>query len=72
MLAELTLIKKVEKTNIVVVYLQQQIGFVPKYDSYAMNIDCGRNCYNYGQFEYYLIRNCRNYEIMKQERRKRI
>ena len=43
MLTELALIKKVERTGTVVVYLQQQIEFVPKYNLYIMNIDCRRN-----------------------------
>ena len=44
MLTELALIKKVKRTGTVVVYLQQQIEFVPKYNLYTMNINCGRNC----------------------------
>ena len=39
MLAKFVPIKKIERTNVVVVYLQQQIGFVPKYDPYAINVE---------------------------------
>jgi len=65
---EPTLIEEVERTNIVVVYLQQWTRFASKNDLYAMNIDCGRNYYSCGGFGY-LIRNFRNWRIVEQERR---
>ena len=33
-----------------------------------MDINCRRNCYNYGKFGH-LVRNCRNWEIVRRERR---
>ena len=33
-----------------------------------MNVDRGRNCYNCGEFGH-LVRNCRNYGLVGQERR---
>jgi len=68
MLTELALIEKVEKMNTVVVYPNQWAGFVPRRDSYTINIDRGKNYYSCGEFRH-LARNCRNWEIVGQERR---
>jgi len=51
--------KEVEKTNIVVVNLSQQAKFVPRYDTYTIDMDRGRNCYNCEGFGY-IARNYRN------------
>jgi len=52
----------VERTNIVIVCLNQRAGFA-QYNSYAINVDRGnRNCYSHGGFGH-LVRNCRNREI---------
>ena len=63
--------KEVEKTNVVIVCMNQQARFAPC-NPYAMDIGRGnRNCYNYGGFEY-LARNCMNRgirDIIRKERR---
>ena len=51
--------RKSGKTNIAVVYLQEWTGFVLRCNSYTMDIDRGRNCYNCREFGH-LVRNCRN------------
>jgi len=63
-----TSIEEVERTKIVVIYLQQQIGFVFGHNLYTMDIDQKRNCYNCGGFGH-LARNCRNWEIVRQRRK---
>ena len=54
------LIKRVERTNVVIVCPQQRVGFT-QCNPYAMNVDRreNRNCYNCGGFGY-LSSNCRN------------
>jgi len=54
----------VERTNAVVVRglgvgVGQSMGAPPKWDSFAMDIDRGRNCYAYGGFGH-MARHCRN------------
>jgi len=49
----------VERTNAVIVNLNQQTGFIPRHNPYAIEVDCGRNCYNCRGFEH-IARNCRN------------
>ena len=68
MLVEHPLMERVERINVAVVYLDQQAGFVPRQDLYAMNIDYGRNCYSYGRFGH-ITRNCKNKKIIEQGRR---
>ena len=52
--------KKIERTNVVIVCLNQQAGFVPWQDPYTMKVDQGnRNCYSCRSFRH-LARNCRN------------
>ena len=50
----------VERTNVVVVREQGQgIGVPPRKDSYAMEVDQGRNCYACRGFGH-IARHCRN------------
>ena len=50
----------VERTNAVVVRGQRQgAGIPPRRDPFAMDIDCGRNCYACGGFGH-MACNCRN------------
>ena len=54
----------VERTNAVVVRgsgarVGQNMGMPPRRDPYAMEIDCGRNCYACGGFGH-MARHCRN------------
>jgi len=67
-LAEPIPIKKVERTNAIVVSLNQQAWFVFWCNLYAMNVYCGRNCYSCGGFGH-LARICRNREIIERGRR---
>jgi len=51
----------VERTNVVVIRGQGQgVGISPRWDSYAMEVDRGRNCYACGGFGH-MARNCRNW-----------
>lgn len=51
--------ERIEKTNVVMVYLIQQAEFALQ-KSYTIEVDQrNKNCYNYGEFRH-LARNCRN------------
>jgi len=51
----------VERTNAVVVRRQgQSMGAPPRRDPFAMEVDCGRNCYACGGFGH-MARHCRNW-----------
>ena len=51
----------VKRTNVVVVRGQEQsAGIPPRRDSYAMEVDRGRNCYACGGFGH-MAHNCRNW-----------
>ena len=64
-----TSIEGVERINALIAYpQQQQVGFMPKYNTYAIEIDRGRNCYNYGKFRH-ITRHYKNQRFMEQERR---
>ena len=52
------LMEGVERTNAVVIR-EQGAGVPPRRDSFAMDIDCGRNCYACGGFGH-MARHCRN------------
>ena len=53
----------VERTNAVVIRGQgQRVGIPPRRDPYAMEIDCGRNCYACGGFGH-MACHCRNREM---------
>ena len=52
------LMEEVEKTNTVVRSQEQGIGLLRR-NSYAMDIDRGRNCYTYGEFGH-MAQHCRN------------
>ena len=64
MLLEPALMERVKRTNIVMIYLQQQAGFMSRCNLYTIDINWGRNCYSYGGFRH-LARNCRNRKIMR-------
>jgi len=49
-LAKLTLIKRVKKTNVVVINSNQQTEFMPRHNSYAIEVDYSKNCYSCGGF----------------------
>jgi len=50
----------IERTNVVVVRGQgQDMGIPPRQDPFAMDIDCGRNCYACGGFGH-MARHCGN------------
>ena len=52
--------KRVERTNAVMIYLNKWAGFAPQWNPYTMEVDRGnRNYYNCGDFGY-LARNCRS------------
>ena len=54
------LMEEVERTNVVVVRdVGQGMGAPPRQDSFAMEVDRGRNCYACGGFGH-MARNCRN------------
>ena len=64
MLVKLILMKEIERTNIVIIYTQQQwTEFVLRYNSYIIKIDHRRNYYSYGKFRH-LVRNYRNRKIV--------
>jgi len=52
------LIEIVERTNAIIVYLQQQTEFVPRCDLYAIDVDRERNYYNCRDFGH-ISRYCR-------------
>ena len=68
MLAESVLIERVERTDATVVNLDQQTGFMLRYDLYVMSVNREKNCYNCKGFRY-IARNCRNQERIGQGRR---
>jgi len=58
------LMEGVKRTNAVVVRgsgagVEQNMGMLPRQDPYAMEVDCGRNCYACGGFGH-MARHCRN------------
>ena len=57
-----------ERTNATIVNLNQWTEPAPWQDSYIMKVDCRRNCYNCEGFGY-IIRNCRNWEMVGQGKR---
>ena len=69
MLAELTLIKEVKKTDIIMIRNKKsstvavKSKFGQKRNSYSMNIDRERNCYNYKGFDH-ITRYCRSQKIV--------
>ena len=59
----------IERTNTVVVReVGQGAGVPPRWDSYAMEVDRGRNCYTCEGFGH-MARHCRNRERVMQGRR---
>ena len=62
MSTESTLMKGVERINVIIMYPNQQTVFIPQQDLYAMEMSCGnRNCYNCGGFGH-MEKHCRNRE----------
>ena len=61
--------KKVERTNVKMVCLQQRVGLA-QYNSYAIDVDRreNQNCYNCRGFGH-LTRNCRNRNRIGERRR---
>jgi len=60
--------KRVERTNMVMIWLQQRVELVQS-NLYAMEIDRGRNCYTYGGFGH-MAHHCRNQgQRLTEERR---
>jgi len=57
-----SLIERVERMNAVVIRNLKRQMEPPRRDSYAMDVDRERNCYNCGEFGH-LVRNCRNRRI---------
>ena len=55
--------ERVERTNTIMVNLNQQLEFVLRYDLYAIDVNRERNCYSCEGFGH-LERNCRNREIV--------
>jgi len=54
------LMEGVERINVVVVRgLEQGAEAPPRWDSYTMEVDRGRNCYACGRFRH-MARHCRN------------
>ena len=52
--------EEVERMNAVVIRGQEQgAGIPPRWDPFAMDIDCGRNCYACGRFGH-MAHHCRN------------
>jgi len=53
MLIESILIEKVKRINMVIMNLQQQqVGFMPRYSSYTIDMDRERSCYNCESFKH--------------------
>jgi len=55
----------IKRTNVVVVrglgaVVGQNVGVPPRWDSYAMEVDWGRNCYACGEFGH-MAHHCRNW-----------
>ena len=60
MLTKPVLIERIKRTNITIVNLQQQQAeFMLRCDLYTIEINRGRNCYNYKEFRY-IMKYCRN------------
>ena len=67
MLAEPDPIEGVEKINVIMVYSQQQVVFVPRYNLYIIDINRRKNCYNCEGFRH-MARNCKNWRAVEQGR----
>ena len=63
-----TPIERVKRTNIAMMNLNQQIGFVPRHNLYTIDVDRGQNCYNCSIFGH-ITRNYGNRRIVGQRRR---
>ena len=53
------LIKRVERINMTIVNLNQQAGFIPRYNLYIMEVNQERNCYSYKGFGH-IVKNSKN------------
>jgi len=54
--------EEIERTNVEIVCLNQQVVFVSQ-NPYMIDVDKGRNCYSCERFGY-LIQNCRRWGIV--------
>ena len=54
-----TSIEGAKRTNIVMMYSQQQAGLIHRHNLYIMDINQERNCYSCGGYGY-IMKNCRN------------
>ena len=64
MLVGLILMEEVERTNMVMINLQQQwTGFAPKQNPYTINVDKERNCYNCRGFKH-IVKYYRNQKMV--------
>jgi len=68
MLAVLASMERVERMNVIIVNPNQWAGFIPRQDSYAIDVNYSRNYYNCREFGH-LVRNYKNQEIIEQERK---
>jgi len=63
-------IERVERTNMIMVQLQQRTGLAQR-NPYAMEVDRGRNCYTCGGFGH-MAHRCRNRGRERIEQRRRV
>jgi len=60
--------KGVERTNTVIINPNKQIGLMPRCNLYVIEVNCKRNYYSCRDFGH-ITRNCKNWEIMRRERK---
>jgi len=63
------LMERVKRTNVIIINSQQQqIGFVPRYNPYTIEIDYEKDCYSCRGFGY-IAKNYKNRRIVEQGKR---
>ena len=60
--------ERVERMNVIIVNPNQWAGFIPRQDSYSIDVNYSRNYYNCREFGH-LVRNYKNQKIIEQERK---